>query len=228
VSQEVIVDFLDGDPDRPIVTGRVYNGANIQTYALPANMTRSVWRSETVGSKGPYDGAEEAPPDPGRNEIYMEDKGGEEELFLYAQRNMTTKVRLDEDHRVFRDEAKRVGRDRALSVLRNEAKTIEQGDETHTVRKGSRTTTVHKDDVLTVETGDYSLSVSAGKVTVEAKISIQLKVGNNTITIDQSGVTVKGLTVDQEAKTSFKVAGAMVQVQGKAITTVQGGIVNIN
>jgi type VI secretion system secreted protein VgrG len=228
ISQEVIVDFLDGDPDRPIITGRIYNGANNPTYALPANMTRSLWRSETVGTKGPYDGAEQAPPDPGHNEIYMEDKGGAEELHLYAQRNMTTKVRLDEDHRVFRDETKRVGRDRALNVLRNEAKTIEQGDESHTVRKGSRTTTVHKDDALTVQTGDYSLSVSAGKITVEAKISIQLKVGGNTITIDQSGVTVKGLTVDQEAKTSFKVAGAMVQVQGKAITTVQGGIVNIN
>lgn len=85
VGQEVVVDFLDGDPDRPIITGRVYNAQRKHTYGLPTDKTRSLWRSQTVGDAGSYSGAEKEPPaGKGFNEIRFEDKGGSEEIYVHA------------------------------------------------------------------------------------------------------------------------------------------------
>ncbi|MCC7268607.1 MAG: hypothetical protein IT546_14890, partial [Caulobacteraceae bacterium] len=245
--QEVIVDFLDGDPDRPIITGRVYNASNMQTYGLPGNKTRSVWRSQTVGKAGEgYDGAEEKPKAPGHNEIYMEDKADEEMFHVYAQRRMETFVRLDDLHRVYRDQKKRVGRDRVVEIKRHETKTVEEGDETHTVKLGNethtvqtgkRTTTVKQDETLTVQSGqmavtveekDYTLTAKKGSVLVEAKVQIVLKVGQNSIVIDQKGVSINALTVSYNAKTSLSINAPKVDISGSALTTITGGLVKIN
>lgn len=238
IGQEVIVDFIDGDPDRPIVTGRVYNQRNMQTYALPEHKTRSVWRSQTIGKPGAYSGAEEPPTvEPGYNEIRMEDKGGKEEVWLHAQRDMRSWVRLDEEHKVGRDKVRRVGRDRKTAVRRHEHFTVEDGDETRLVDKGKRSTTIEKDELLvvrkghmgvTVQTGNYSLKTDKGSVFVEAKQKIELKVGQNSITIDQSGVTIKGMMVKIEAKSSLTAKATMSEVSGSAMTTVKGGVVLIN
>ncbi len=84
VGQEVVVDFLDGDPDRPIITGRVYNAQRKHTYGLPTDKTRSLWRSQTVGDAGSYSGAEKEPPaGKGFNEIRFEDRAA-------ARKSMST------------------------------------------------------------------------------------------------------------------------------------------
>jgi len=89
IGEEVIVDFIDGDPDRPIITGRVYNPNCDVPYSLPANQTRSTWKSRTVGQSGPYPDTENPPPaENGFNEIRYEDKGGAEEVYVYAQRDL--------------------------------------------------------------------------------------------------------------------------------------------
>lgn len=204
--QEVIVDFLDGNPDRPIVTGRVYNSEHVHAYALPEYRTRSLYRSHTIGSIGSYAGAESTPTAPGFNELRFEDKGGAEEVYLRAQRNRLAEVLLDDEARIHRDRKTRVGRD--------------------------RTTEIHHDEATTVETGDYSLRIEQGKATIEAAQSITLKVGLNTITIDQTGIrlesglssvdvkpvaiTLDGLTIDSTAKTLNQVMGAVVIVKGTA------------
>jgi type VI secretion system secreted protein VgrG len=238
IGQEVIVDFLDGDPDRPIVTGRVYNQRHMQTYALPEHKTRSVWRSQTIGKTGSYSGAEEPPKnDPGGNEIRMEDKGGQEEVWVHAQRDMRSWVRLDEDHKVGRDKTRRVGRDRKTAIKRHEALTVEEGDETRVVDKGKRTTTIEKNEDLTVrkgdmsiavKKGDYSLKTDKGSVTIEAKRKITLKVGSNSIVIDQQGVTIKGMMVKIQAKTTLSAQGMMTDLKGTAMTVIKGGVVLIN
>lgn len=246
-NQEVIVDFLDGDPDRPMITGRVYNASNMQTYGLPGNKTRSVWRSQTVGKAGEgYDGAEEKPPNPGHNEIYFEDKAGEEMFHVYAQRNRETFIRLDDRLRVYRDRKDRVGRDRTVEIKRHETKTVEEGNETHTVKLGNethtvqtgeRTTTIKKDDTLTVQSGnrvvtveekDYVLTAKKGSVTVEAQVQIVLKVGQNSIIIDQKGVTISALSVSYASKTSLSINAAKVDIAGTAMTNITGGVVKIN
>lgn len=95
IGQEVIVDFLEGNPDRPIVTGRVYNGDNPVPYALPANKTQSGIKTHSV-------------PNGGNNELRFEDKGGSEEIYLHAQKDLTAVVENNETRTVKKDQTETV------------------------------------------------------------------------------------------------------------------------
>src|SRR5947207_2277647 len=84
IGQEVIVDFLEGDPDQPIITGRVYNAEQMPPYSLPAEQTKSTIKSNSSKGGG------------GFNEIRFEDKKGEEQIFIHAEKNMDTRVKEKE------------------------------------------------------------------------------------------------------------------------------------
>ncbi|MCB9917401.1 MAG: type VI secretion system tip protein VgrG [Planctomycetes bacterium] len=114
VGQEVIVEFLEGDPDRPIVTGRVYNGDNPVPYALPANATQSGLKSRS--SKG--GGVDNF------NEIRMEDKLGEEEMYIHAEKDQNTVVENDQGIQVGNDRNETIDRDRSLSVGRDKRESV--------------------------------------------------------------------------------------------------------
>lgn len=195
---EVIVTFLDGDPDRPIITGRVYNGDHKHPYPLPNERMRSVWRSRTIGNPGSYPGAEKPPRGQGYNELSFNDKGGAEEVYLRAQRNRRSEVMLDDALTVQRDRDQRIGRDRK--------------------------TTVVGDDRLTIEGGNLRISADRGSIVLEATRSIVLKVGQNTIVIDQAGVTTSGLAVTSMGTSSNIMMGARAEVQGVAMAQITGAI----
>jgi type VI secretion system secreted protein VgrG len=118
MGQEVVVDFLEGDPDRPLITGRVYNAAEMPPYALPANQTQSgvKSRSSKGGSADNF------------NEIRFEDKKGSEQVYIHAEKNQDIMVENDETHTVGHDRTKSikhdesttVGHDRTESVGNNE------------------------------------------------------------------------------------------------------------
>ncbi|WP_304621655.1 type VI secretion system Vgr family protein, partial [Roseomonas rosulenta] len=124
IGQEVIVDFLEGDPDRPIVTGRVYNAENPVPYALPANKTQSGIKSNSSKGGG------------GSNEIRFEDKKGSEQVYLHAEKDLDSLVENDETRRVGgkgtgnrttdikNDEKITVGGNRTETVVKNETITI--------------------------------------------------------------------------------------------------------
>lgn len=103
IGMEVVVEFLDGDPDQPLVTGCVYNGQNDVPYPLPEHKTRSILRSDT------HEGA-------GFNELRIEDKDGLEEIHLHAERDMNSVVRRDDYKSVGRHDFVEVATDRAISV----------------------------------------------------------------------------------------------------------------
>ena len=109
IGQEVIVDFLEGDPDRPIITGRVYNDDQMPPYPLPDHKTRSTFMSRSTkgGSSPNY------------NELRFEDKKGSEQIFFNAERDM--------DHRVEHDSREYIGNDRSLIVHLNQRELV-QGD----------------------------------------------------------------------------------------------------
>ncbi|MGC1302606.1 MAG: type VI secretion system tip protein TssI/VgrG [Caulobacteraceae bacterium] len=200
-NQEVIVDFLDGNPDRPIVTGRVYNSEHVHAYALPQYRTRSLWRSWTIGALGPYPGAASTPSLPGYNEIRFEDKGGQEEVYVRAQRNMLTEVLLD-------DEA-RISRDRTTTVHRNDSTTVQTGDH-----------------ALTVSGGTATVSATRG-ITLESATTITLRVGMNTIVISEAGIAMNGMTITSEAETTQTLNGSVTSVLGEAQLTLMGGDLTI-
>src|SRR5204863_9321185 len=88
IGQEVIVEFLEGDPDCPIITGRVYNGDQVPPYGLPANKTRSTWKSNSSKGGG------------GSNELRFEDKKGSEEVFLHGEKDWTINIKNCENETV--------------------------------------------------------------------------------------------------------------------------------
>ena len=114
IGQEVVVDFVEGDPDRPIVTGRVYNAVNMPPYDLPGDKTKSTIKSRS--SKG--GGA------PNFNEIRFEDKMGEEEMYLHAEKDQTIMVENDKEETIGHDNTESVGNDESISVGKNRSKTV--------------------------------------------------------------------------------------------------------
>ncbi len=201
IGQEVMVDFISGDPDRPLIVGSLYNGEKKPPYALTDNKTKSVWRSHTIdGGSDDY------------NEISFEDKSGEEVFNVQAQKDRTTLVKHDD----------------TTTIKNNLSTTIQEGDETREVSQGKRTTTIQGDESLTVSTGNYTIDVSAGKMDVTAAISITLTVGQNSVKIDQTGVTITGLMIKSNAQVEIQDSAPMVQISGSAMTQIQGGVIMIN
>jgi len=160
VGHEVIVDFLDGDPDRPIVTGRVYNADNMPPYMLPDNKTQSGLKSRS--SKG---GAAD-----NFNEIRFEDLKGKEELHIQAEKDMSTLVK--------HNESLSVGGDRSVSVTGNQSVTI-SGKGSSPIHSATKVTGKYDLDVsdtihikaptsITLECPGSKIEMLPGKITITA------------------------------------------------------------
>ncbi|MDR0780525.1 MAG: type VI secretion system tip protein VgrG [Pseudomonadales bacterium] len=199
VGHEVLVDFLDGDPDQPIVTGSVYNGENMPPYELPKHRTRSTLK--TLSSK---DGG-------GFNEIRFEDKKDEEQIFVHAQTNFDRRVNNnalfftgnDEHSIIKRDHFQKIERHLHGSIDTNSYTKI--GGDDHQSVEGMRTITINKslsvwvdEDVGENFTGDHGEKVggnyyldSTGNVVIEALGKITLKVGGSFINVSAAGIEIQ-------------------------------------
>ncbi len=211
VGMEVIVVFLEGDPDRPFVIGCAYNGKNMPPYALPGNKTQSGFktRSSAQGDASTF------------NELRFEDKKGDELVYVHAQKDHTRDVE--------NDDTLTVKHDQTLTVKNNRAATIQEGNETLTVSKGNATTTVSQGNhALKVTSGNATVKCDAGAITMEAATSITLKVGGNSVVINQSGITVKGTQITITGDAKVQVKAPMVNVNGDGTVQIKGGIVTIN
>src|SRR5271157_991246 len=153
IGQEVIVDFLEGDPDRPLITGRVYNAEQMPPYDLPGNMTQSGIRSRSSkgGSPANY------------NELRFEDKKGSELVTLHAEKDQSIEVEHDEAHWVGHDRTKTIDHDETTHVKHDRTETVDN-NETITIH-GMRTETVDKNETIAVhmnrtETVDMNESIT--------------------------------------------------------------------
>ena len=189
VEQEVVVEFLEGNPDRPLITGVVYNANNKVPYALPDNKTRSTVKTNSSKGGG------------GFNEIRFEDKKDSEEVFFQAQKDYNKVVLNNETVKIKKDTTTTVEEgNRSVTVSKgndehtvsegNQKVTVSKGDVTHSVDTGKRTTSINGNDATTVKTGDHTVDVSAGKGAVTAAQSITHTVGGNSAKIDTSSLTL--------------------------------------
>lgn len=118
IGQEVIVSFLEGDPDRPIITGRVYNAEQTVPYDLPANATQSGMKSRSSKGGTPAN----------FNEIRMEDKRGSEQLYIHAERNQDIVVEVDESHSVGHDRNKSIGNTETVTIGLDRLRAVQHDD----------------------------------------------------------------------------------------------------
>jgi type VI secretion system secreted protein VgrG len=211
IGMEVIVDFFEGDADRPIITGYVYNGENPVPYELPANKTQSGFKTRSSKNGG----------ESNFNELRFEDKKGEEQVYVHAEKNM--------DRVVENDDTLDVGHDQTIEIERHRTETVKTGNETVDVDKGNRTITLGQgNDKLHLKMGNHTTKIDLGKSEHEAMQSIELKVGQSSVKLDQSGVTIKGLQINIKGQVTTNVEAVMTTVKGSGMLTLQGGIVKIN
>lgn len=118
IGSEVIVDFENGDPDRPIITGRVFNGANMAPWPLPSSATQSGILSRSTRGRS-HENA---------NAIRFDDRLGQEELWIHAERDHRVEVEQDETHDVGRNRRRTVGRDETVTIGANRAKSVAQNE----------------------------------------------------------------------------------------------------
>jgi type VI secretion system secreted protein VgrG len=164
IGHEVIVEFLDGDPDRPIITGRVYNTDNMPPYALPDSRTKSGIKSRSSKNLAKEPGTEK-----NYNEIMFEDMKGKEELHIQAEKDMSTLVKANESISV--------GGDRSISVSGNQSTTISGGGKSP----------IH---CSTKVTGKYDLDVS-DTIHIKAPTSITLECPGSMIEMLPGKITLK-------------------------------------
>jgi type VI secretion system secreted protein VgrG len=221
IGQEVIVTFLEGDPDRPLITGRVYNQDQMPPYDLPGEQTKSTLKS--MSSKGGE----------GFNELRFEDKKGSEQIFMHAEKDLDVRVKNDREEWI--------GNNRSLIVTKDKYEKI--GADEHNTVASKRIEKIGADHLLEIGgkqgikiTGDHSLSVTGNvvekftgnqstevtqnvlikglQIVIEASVGLTLKVGGNFVTIDPSGVAVKGVLIQLNS------AGAALSGSpGQAVST---------
>lgn len=235
IGMEVLVAFLDGDPDRPLVVGSVFNGYNMPSYSLPTNKTQS--GIKTRSSK--QDSTQTS------NELRFEDKKDSEEIYMHAQRNFTREVLHDDSHDIGNNQTITVKKDRSLTVSGNDKTTVSL-DRTVTV-SGNQKTAIEGDAGLSVSGGrsvgvegeeehsnsasfshsvaeDYTLTVdgdllikATGKITIQAGGTLSLNSGGNA-SLDSKG----SFTASASSSATVK-AGSSLSLSGGSDASMKAG-----
>ena len=203
---EVIVSFLDGDPDRPIIIGTVYNATQTVPYPLPDDKNKSTIKTYSTkeGKAG--------------NEIRFDDTKDAEELYFHAQKDHTIKVENDRKKDVLGLETITVTKDRTTTISEgNESLTVTKGDRTITVSEGAETHSVKDKRDLTVTGAETH--TSEDKFTHKVTKNYELKVsGDLTITVDGAITISSGKDVSMEASMAFS-SKAGTELTNEAGTT---------
>lgn len=257
IGMEVVVGFLEGDPDQPLVTGCVYNADNMPPYDLPGNKTQSGIKSRS-SKKGSSDNF---------NELRFEDKKGEEEIYIHAEKNFnrvvenddTLKVGFekkdkgDQEIKVFNNQKLEVGCAQAsdgsqtIQVWKDRTETVKTGNETIDIEKGNRKVTLGMgdetfdikmgnrkvtlgmgNDELNLKLGNQKTKLDLGQSETEAMQQIVFKVGSSSLTINQMGITLSGIMIKIEGTALLKAEAPLTQVNGSGLLKMSGGIVMIN
>jgi type VI secretion system secreted protein VgrG len=244
IGQEVVVDFLEGNPDRPLITGRVYNANQVTDADACKTPTQSVIRTRS----SPNGAADNF------NELRFEDAKDSEKITFHAEKDFE---RIVENNDVLKVGFEKQDKgDQTIDIYNHRTVTLAEGTDTLNVKKldrvvaidkghdkltvseGNRTVTVSKGNLeetisqgnhtITVSQGDQTITISAGKCTIEAGTSIELKVGSSSIKIEASAITIASSDVSVTGQMSAEVGSPSTTVKGDGNLTLKGGMVAIN
>jgi type VI secretion system secreted protein VgrG len=182
IGMEVVIDFLEGDPDRPLVTGCVYNGDNKVPYDLPANKTMTGWKSDTSRQNGGY------------NEFVFDDKQGSEKIRMHAERDHEMVVKNSETRTIGEVFTPPKGSPSRSTTLKNgdDELTIQVGNQTISIPAGNQTTTV------------------AMAISTTADVSITLTVGPSTVSITPGAISLTSPVINLTAEGAVNITAATV------------------
>ncbi|MCL1060803.1 type VI secretion system tip protein VgrG [Shewanella benthica] len=187
IGHEVIVNFLEGDPDQPIITGRAFNVISQVPYPLPANKTRTGIKTQTHKGEG-------------SNELRFEDECDKEEIYIHAQKDMNTLVENDQVTQIKHDQHLDVDNERFTRIKANDHLTVE-GESRHNI-KGDMSLTVEgsiqmKTGSAWINEAGTEVHIKAGqKVVIETGTEITLKAGGSFVKIDSAGVHLVGSAIN--------------------------------
>ncbi|EFN6914883.1 type VI secretion system Vgr family protein [Escherichia ruysiae] len=232
IGSEVLVSFIQGNPDYPVIVGTLYNGQNKPPFSLPVNNCKSgfITRSVKNGKKGEG------------HQLVFDDKENEEKAILTSSGDCLLTVK--------KDMISNINHSMLLTIAEGRNSEIKKGNDRLILREGNLQNDVHGNIDINVSDGNYNLKVTGGSgsfitdknLTLESTQSIKIKVGVNEITISTSGVSIKAakITIEGQASAEVKAAtlklegqaisevkGTMLTLQGSAMTQIKGGIVNI-
>jgi type VI secretion system secreted protein VgrG len=209
IGQEVIVDFIGGDPDYPMITGRVYNADQMPPYGLPDNKTASGIKSRSTKGGNATD----------FNEIRMEDSKGKEQLYVHAQRNLDTVIEADESRVVGNDRRTRIGHDDDRFVAHDDRHVI-NNNQSHQIT-ANQDTTVGVNQTVTVG-ASQSVTVGASRgLTVGAAMSESIGANHSLDVGSRQAISVGGAqTVQVGANLSLTVGGGRNTLVSKDDSTV--------
>ena len=241
VGMEVVVEFIEGDPNRPLVTGCVYNGNNAPPINFPADKTQSTIKSQSSKGGTSADNF---------NEIRFEDKKDDEEIYIHAERDRYMEIEHDDDIIIGNDQTEKIGGSRTFELTGGDetvtlkgkpgtkdkygkmitkgghrTTTLELGDETFTVKEGKRTTSIKMDDKRTITDGNDLEIIEKGKQQTDIKKGNQITnidMGNQTTTIkmgnQKTSIKAGKGDVDAMQKYTIKVGGSKIEITPMKIT----------
>jgi type VI secretion system secreted protein VgrG len=236
IGQEVIVDFLEGDPDQPIITGRVYNAEQMPPYTLPAGGVVSGVKSNSTKGGGGY------------NEISLNDTKGSEKIVIHGQFDMETTIEHDRTESIGNNETvditanrkESVGGNESISISGNRTESVDKdetisvsGNRTESVGKNesisigsNRATTIGKNEQISIS-GDRAIQVGKGDTLDVAKVleinagdSVSIKTGSASLTMKKDGTIVlkgKDITIEGSGKINMKASQDIV-MKGQKIS----------
>ncbi|CAO5674933.1 MAG: hypothetical protein HEEMFOPI_00148 [Holosporales bacterium] len=228
IGMEVVVSFMDGDPDRPLVMGCVYNGEQKPPYASK-DPTKSTFK--TSSSKG----------DDGNNELRFDDKKGHEEIYIHAQKDLNLEIEHDRTEEILKgndsltikkgnktEELEGKGTcyevnikdgDKKLHIEKgNHVINLDKGDQKITLKKGDQVVELDSgDNKITLKKGDMKVTLSAGDLTIDVKGDIKVSSTGN-MTFDSKGkISIKGtggIEINSPAKVNIE-SGANMTLKSK-------------
>ena len=232
IGHEVIVSFLEGNPDMPLVTGCVYNADNMPPYDLPANKTQSGWKTRSTKDGGTAN----------FNELRFEDLKGSEEIYIHAEKDQNNHVENNETTFVGSNRTEDVGNDEKITIGNNRTESVGT-DETITIGN-HRTESVGKDETIsigenrTVSVGkDESITISDGQIISIGKDlsedigkSLAQSIGDDRgvdVGKDDSLKVGKKLTIEAGDQITFKTGKAKIVMKKDGSITISGKDINL-
>ena len=240
IGQEVVVDFLEGDPDRPIIAGSVYNPDQMPPYQLPDKKMVSGWKSNTTPGGGGY------------NEISMNDTKSSELVTVHAQKDMSTTVEHDDTQTIHNNRAIKVDGTHNETITKDTNITIEKGPYKLDVQNNTHTHHVKSDVIENYDANQQTKvaqniltqSINA-KITIDAKTEILLHCGDSMMSLKQDGtIVISGKDISILGSATVKAgvgnqnmvcdvqkvttSGAAINSNAVGMHTISGAVVKIN